>query len=31
MKSSENYMFNISYRIVNDLVLNHNMQESRNS
>ncbi len=27
MKSSENYMFNISYRIINDLVLNYNIQD----
>ncbi len=26
MKSSENYIFNISYRIINDLVLDHNVQ-----
>ncbi len=27
MKSSENYMFNISYRIINDLVFNYNVQD----
>ncbi len=25
MKSSENYMLNISYRIINDLILNYNI------
>ncbi len=30
MKSLENYMFNISCRIINDLVLDHNVQESYN-
>ncbi len=27
MKSLENYMSEISYRIINDLILNYNMQD----